>query len=379
MKINNFDTADFLQNVWQKKPLVIRQGFQQADWLEPDDLAGLACEEGVESRIILQKENAWQVEHGPFPETRFSSLPERDWTLLVQAVDQWVPEVADILKGFKFLPAWRVDDVMVSYAPVGGTVSQHFDFYDVFLIQGEGSRSWQIGQVCDSNSRLLPDTPVKILQEFEMTMEVTLLPGDILYIPARFAHYGVSVEDSLTYSVGFRAPSVRDMVDGISTAALECLSDEQRYQDSPLSLQAATGEIPASAIEQVRQLLLSAVNDPGLIRDWLGAYVTEPKYPEAERVQGDIEGFLERLDEGDVLIRAPGSRFAYVRLAEPERALLYVDGERYQCPLKLAIFLAEAEHLQSEMLKVFCEEDGQRHCLETLLVSGALVFEADLE
>lgn len=377
MEINNFDVAEFLANVWQQKPVVIRQGFEHVQWLEPDELAGLACEQDVESRIIQQENGKWCVEHGPFPEARFSSLPEKDWTLLVQAVDHWVPEVAEIMKSFDFLPAWRLDDIMVSYAPVGGTVSQHFDFYDVFLIQGEGCRRWQIGQVCDGSSTLLPDSPVKILREFDISMEFTLYPGDILYIPARFAHYGVSVEDSMTYSVGFRAPGIRDMVDGISTAALECLPEELRYQDTPASLRANKGEIPNSAIEQVRQLVLSALSQPELIQNWLGTFVTERKYPEAERVISDAEDFLSRMEE-DVLIRSPGSRFAYVLTDDPQETLLYVDGDQYRCSLSLARYLSEAEDFVLEELEAFYQQPEQQRCLDALLSSGSLVFEADL-
>ncbi|MBV1871260.1 MAG: cupin domain-containing protein, partial [Gammaproteobacteria bacterium] len=144
MKINNFDMDLFLADYWQKKPLVVRNAFSEPFWLDPDDLAGLSLEADAESRIISQEENVWKVEHGPFDESTYSRLPEKNWTLLVQAVDQWVPQLQQLMSGFNFLPSWRLDDVMVSYAPVGGTVSQHFDFFDVFLIQGEGSRKWQI-------------------------------------------------------------------------------------------------------------------------------------------------------------------------------------------------------------------------------------------
>lgn len=203
------------------------------------------------------------------------------------------------------------------------------------------------------------------------------MPGDILYIPARYAHYGVSVEDSLTYSIGFRAPGIRDMVDGISTAALECLADERRYRDTPESLRASTGEIPDSAVEQVRQMLLSALGQPDLIQGWLGSFVTERKYPDAERAYSDVEGWASRLNEDD-LLRAPGSRFAYMCTSRPEQAHLFVDGECYTCSLSLAKCLAEAESLEAEALKAFYQEDAQRRCLDALLTSGALVFEADL-
>ena len=90
----------------------------------------------------------WQIEHGPFDEHRYKTLPDRDWTLLVQAVDLWVPEVADILGHFGFLPRWRIDDIMVSYAADGGNVGPHYDNYDVFLLQGEGQRQWSVGGLC---------------------------------------------------------------------------------------------------------------------------------------------------------------------------------------------------------------------------------------
>lgn len=208
-------------------------------------------------------------------------------------------------------------------------------------------------------------------------MEVTLEPGDILYIPARFAHYGVSVEDSLTYSVGFRAPGIRDMVDGICTAALEGLPDDRRYQDTPDSLRASSGEIPASAVEQVRQMLLSALSQPALIQDWLGAFVTERKYPDAERVFSDGGDFIDRLPE-EALLRAPGSRFAYMSGSNPLQARLFVDGEGYSCSLSLANYLAEAKVLEAGELLRFYQEPESRRCLEALLASGALVFEADL-
>ena len=300
--LKNFDQQAFLKNYWQKKPLLIKAGL--AGWVNPitaDELAGLACENEVESRIILQESSIWKVEHGPFPENRFSTLPKTHWTLLVQGVDQWVPEVADILKSFDFLPAWRLDDIMVSYAPVGGTVSQHYDFFDVFLIQGQGSRTWQIGDVCGSHSDYLPNTPVRILKDFDVKMEVTLQPGDILYIPAKHAHYGVSVEDSVTYSVGFRAPSIRDVVDGVSTSALEHLLEDERFEDSLQSLAAERAEISIDAITLVKEMLLKAVSDESLICSWLGQYVTERKYPENEVLSGDVDDYFERLQDGDFI------------------------------------------------------------------------------
>tara|TARA_R110001592_G_scaffold177076_2_gene417210 strand:- start:2291 stop:3436 length:1146 start_codon:yes stop_codon:yes gene_type:complete len=376
MVLQHFDKKDFLENFWQQKPLVIRRAFDNATWIEADELAGLACESEIESRIVLQESRSWKVEHGPFPENRFSTLPKTHWTLLVQGVDQWVPDVADILKSFDFLPAWRLDDIMVSYAPVGGTVSQHYDFFDVFLIQGEGSRIWQIGDVCGSHSAYLPDIPVRILKDFEAKMEVTLQPGDMLYIPAKHAHYGVSVEDSVTYSVGFRAPSIRDVVDGVSTAALEHLLEDERFEDGLLSLGAERAEISVDAINHIKAMLLKVVSDESLIRSWLGQYVTERKYPEHEVLPSDLDDYFERLQEGESLIKHPSARFAYV-VRDERKAILFVDGEEYLSSVALAKYISNQYELDSDILIKLLSSEQDKKVVEALILAGALVFEDD--
>ena len=181
MKLNNFDTETFLRDYWQQKPLLIRNAF--ADWinpLEPDELAGLACEPEVESRLIIGAQGSWAVEHGPLAEARFAVLGQEPSTLLVQAVDHHVPEVAALLAPFRFIPNWRIDDVMVSYATDGGGVGPHFDQYDVFLIQGHGQRRWRVGQLCDDTSALLPHDELRLLADFQATDEWLLEPGDSL-------------------------------------------------------------------------------------------------------------------------------------------------------------------------------------------------------
>lgn len=376
MKIKNLDVSDFLANYWQKKPLVIRQAFSRAEWLTPDELAGLACEEDVESRIILQQEGVWSVEHGPFSESRFATLPQSHWTLLVQGVDQWLPEVASVLASFAFLPSWRLDDIMVSYAPTGGTVSQHYDFFDVFLIQGEGSRTWQVGEICGSDSEYLPNTPVRILKEFNAQLEVTMLPGDILYIPAKYSHYGVSVEDSLTYSVGFRAPSIRDVVDGVCTSALEHLQEDFRYQDSLDALSAQRGQIPEQAIEQIQAMLLSAINDKELLGSWLGQYVSERKYPEQIEAGLEREDVMQGIHNEEWVQKHPASRFAY-RVGSTELSSLFVDGQEYKADTQVAEYLANSYELDSAELYKLVQESGSQHLLAELIMQGALIFEDD--
>ncbi|MBP7951907.1 MAG: cupin domain-containing protein, partial [Sphingorhabdus sp.] len=196
MQLTKFDITEFLAEYWQQKPMLIRNPW--AEWanpLSPDDLAGMACEADVESRLITLDDGALSAEDGPVPEKRFGRLGRAPWTLLVQAVDQYIPEVAALVEPFRFIPDWRIDDVMVSYATDGGGVGAHFDQYDVFLIQGLGTRRWQVGGYCDDNTPLLPHDDLRLLADFEATDEWLLEPGDILYVPPGFSHNGVAVGD----------------------------------------------------------------------------------------------------------------------------------------------------------------------------------------
>ena len=167
--LGGITAREFLRDYWQKKPLLIRQAIPDFESpIDADELAGLALEEEVESRLVIEHgERPWELRRGPFAEDEFSKLPEREWTLLVQAVDQFVPEVSELLEHFRFLPSWRIDDVMISFAAPGGGVGPHFDNYDVFLLQGHGKRNWKIGQMCDSESPLLPHADLRILAGFQ--------------------------------------------------------------------------------------------------------------------------------------------------------------------------------------------------------------------
>ena len=232
MILEEFDRDEFLRRHWQRKPLLIRHsGDPFTDPIDADELAGLACEETIESRIVTRRANdSWQVSHGPFDADTFSGLGEKDWTLLVQAVDQVDPDVARLKSHFEFLPGWRIDDVMVSYACAGGGVGPHFDYYDVFLIQGLGRRHWRIGERCDSNTPLRENTELRLIKEFTSVREVVLEPGDILYLPPRYAHQGTSLDDSLCYSVGFRAPSFAELLQGYVDQICDSLSEDQRFR-----------------------------------------------------------------------------------------------------------------------------------------------------
>ena len=272
-------TADqFLAEYWQKKPLLIRNAIPNFEPpINGDDLAGLSLEAEVESRLVIGDD--WALEHGPFEESRFASLPEQNWSLLVQGVDLWVPEVADLLSSFDFLPSWRVDDIMVSYAEDGGNVGPHFDYYDVFLIQGEGQRHWQIGQLCSEADLHTDSTALKILKNLEVLDEWTLNPGDMLYLPPKIAHHGVAIGQCTTFSVGFRAPAATEMLDDLATELLSRDITPNHLQDPPLNAAMANEPISGAYIQQVKELLQQTLDDEQMLGEWFAQFMTEPKYP----------------------------------------------------------------------------------------------------
>nr|WHW29768.1 putative cupin domain-containing protein [uncultured bacterium] len=325
----------FLAEYWQKKPLLIRGGLKNLQSpLDADSLAGLACEEDVESRLVIQSGSHWRLEHGPFNDKTFSALPSSHWTLLVQAVDHWVPAAAQLLEQFNFIPSWRIDDLMMSYATDGGGVGPHYDNYDVFLVQACGQRTWEIGGRCDESSGTREKLPVKILTEFKAVQSWVLDPGDILYVPPGIAHNGMAKGDGcITCSVGFRAPSHAEMLSEFSDYLAEKLNESERYSDADLSAQSNTGEITPAALARAQKIFARYLANDKALGDWFGRYVTATKYghikaevdspPES---MADVVGLAEHLAAGGTVVRSEGSRFAYI--GEGERHALFVDGER---------------------------------------------------
>jgi 50S ribosomal protein L16 3-hydroxylase len=369
---------EFLRDYWQQKPLLIRQaipGFESP--ITGDELAGLALEEEVESRLVLEHgAHPWELRRGPFAEDTFSQLPERDWTLLVQAVDQFVPEVAEVLKDFGFLPSWRIDDLMISFAAPGGSVGPHFDNYDVFLLQAEGQRRWKIGQMCDADSKLLQHADLRILADFEQTDEWVLEPGDMLYLPPRLAHYGIAEDDCMTYSVGFRAPSAAEVLTHFTDFLAQFLPDEERYSDAGMAPISDPHQIQQDALDRLKKLLTEHMSDERLLLTWFGQFMTEPRYPEL--VNGpeiDEEDLLAALQDGAVLVRNPSARLAW---SEVDVGLvLFASGQSRLLPAHLKELLrlaCAAEALHSDNLAPWLADDDGRTLIKELVQQGSLEF-----
>lgn len=304
----SFDAATFLQQDWQRRPRLFRQAFSHFDdAIEPEILAGLAMEEGIDARVISHHGNRWQVEHGPFED--YERFGEHDWTLLVQSVNEWVPAVAALLEPFRFLPDWRVDDVMVSFATEGGGVGPHLDQYDVFIIQGQGRRHWRVGARGDyAEHRPHPDLKQLATPQFEAVIDAELAPGDMLYIPAGCPHEGIGLEPTLNYSIGFRAPTQVELLSQVVDALIEVDALGHRYRD-PDDLQVQSSyQVDAAQLHAIRNFASQALSQSALDQALLRV-LSQSKRPLPQPELPLSAAQLQQLDASTVsLVRTPGAR-----------------------------------------------------------------------
>ncbi len=371
--------AGFLAHYWQKRPLLIRNAFPA--WqnpLEPDELAGLSLEPDAVSRMVLEThaEPPWEVRTGPFSEDDFGTLPERDWTLLVQGVNHHIPEVAALLERFRFIPNWRLDDVMVSYAEPGGSVGPHTDSYDVFLIQGLGHRRWSISP--PGLVELVPDIDLQVIDGFDPSMTWELEPGDMLYLPPNVPHHGVALDACMTYSIGFRAPTDQEMMARFFEHAVARADPERRYGDPNLSPPTSPGRITPEALQYVRSTLRRAVADDQELDHWFSAYVTETA-PDLGTGEDDERGenmpngpaLSEHLATAGELLRPGWSRWAYT--ANGDLVALFVNGVRYDgAPVGLAALLCNGGPLDAGSLAPYLGRQGCIELITRLVQSEAL-------
>lgn len=381
----------FVEDYWQKKPLLIRNAFSDfISPISPDELAGLALEEEIESRLIIENngkdslgKGPWELRCGPFSEIDFQNLPDNHWTLLVQAVDQWVPEIADLMRQFYFLPRWRLDDIMISYAPNGGSVGPHYDQYDVFLIQSQGQREWKIGQYCSDNEGHLENTPLHVLKEFNAEDSWLLSPGDMLYLPPQLAHWGIAKSDCMTISVGFRAPSHGELAAAFSDNVFLQCGESDRYQDLLSAVQQHNGEITQQSLDNVRTILSRYLNDDVALAGWFGELMSSPKYASDDsefESDSTVNEVRDLLSGGEIFAIADDARLAFYKETE-RQTLLFANGKQYSASLTLADYLCSTLQFDQDSLLFGMKQDSielrDLTTLAELLSAGVLYILED--
>ena len=305
----DLDWNDFLQRYWQKRPVILKRGFKNfIDPISPDELAGLAMENEVDSRLVSHQDGRWQVAHGPFES--FDHLSENNWSLLVQAVDHWHEPSAALMRPFRQLPDWRMDDLMISFSVPGGGVGPHLDQYDVFIIQGTGRRRWRVGEKTPLKQHC-PHPDLLQVEPFDAIIDEEMEPGDILYIPPGFPHEGYALENALNYSVGFRAPNGRELVSGFADYVLARELGSKRYGDPDVKLREHPAEILPQEVDALRQMMLDLVQQPEHFQHWFGEFISQSRHeldlapPEPPYQAGEI---YELLQQGEALQRLGGLR-----------------------------------------------------------------------
>ncbi|OHU86972.1 MULTISPECIES: cupin domain-containing protein [Pseudoalteromonas] len=372
LRINDLTTAQFLSQYWQKQPLLIKSGFSNfIDPIEPEELAGLAMEESIESRLITNHNDDWQAHHGPFED--FTLLTPENSTLLVQAVDHWHPEAAQLLTPFRFIPNWRIDDLMISYSTPGGGVGPHLDQYDVFIIQGQGKRHWRVGLPDQNLKQFAKNKSLLQVEPFEAIIDSVLEPGDILYIPPGCPHEGYAVENALNYSVGFRAPDQKDLVSSFADYLIDHELGNTRYSDPDLLTPKSIGQISDTEINNVRKLMQDVLADDNTFKHWFGTMISQAKHdidlaPLDEPLS--VDDLQEYLETSEVIIRAGGVRSMYQVLRHS--ILLSVNGESYTLPLEtlesVKLLTDETEFTVSQIKESFS-------CLEFMKTLTKLISE----
>ena len=319
----NFNIKMFLNDVWQKKPTVIRNGF--ANFIDPissDELAGLAMEEEVSSRVVITKDNDWSIEHGPFQV--YEQFGDSRWQLLVQAANHWHQESLEFVNAFRFLPDWRFDDLMVSFATPNGGVGPHIDNYDVFIVQGSGKRHWKVGDKGDYKKRN-NDPQSALIEDFDPIIDATLEPGDILYIPPGFPHCGTTLTNSMSYSLGFRAPSQQELFSSIADYLMDNDAGEIRFVSNENN--SSAGVISNTEQQGLLNLIVNFSQSPLQYQHVLGSLLSQNRF-ELDICPDDeitIEELSQAINEGYSLFRVGGLKI--LRLEDDESSRLFVDGE----------------------------------------------------
>ena len=368
----------FLQEHWQQKPLLVRGAFDTPELsFDAGELAGVALDTEAPARLVIEHgEKPWQLKQAPFTEADFTSLPKTNWSLLVNDIETYFPELQEYIQPFRFIPDWRIDDLMISFASDKGSVGAHVDDYDVFLIQLEGKRHWSIVEDPNFDDSYLEGPELKILKNFKPSQEWTLEPGDMLYLPPNMPHHGVADGECMTLSVGFRAPASGELVQAWLDDISETLPFKKRFNDARRLAQSNPGEIKQDDLVALRNTLLEGIeNSFDGLDTWLGKYLTEGKRPDPKLVESMEDQFVEELLADKDYQRFPGMRIAYT-LTENELQL-FVGGAEYSLDadkLEAIQYLCNELEYPAAALASVCQDNDIRALINTLIKNNNIVL-----
>ena len=343
LNFTEFTQEEFLRDYWQKKPVLIKQGFLHfEDPISADELAGIACEEQVQSRLIQKKGGKWNAEFGPFES--YDHLGEEDWSLVIQALDNWSEDAAKLIEPFRFIPHWRLDDLMASFATPNGSVGPHIDLYDTFICQGSGNRRWKVGNKGD-HKQFAAHTALLHVESFEPIINEELKAGDILYIPPGYPHEGNSLNNSMSFSIGFRTNSSVSLLSAFADHLIDSEQGNALIEDPERKTTKNSGAINNEDYLLIKNQVLSLIENDEMFRDFTGSYLTQAKHDmdlvpnEEPFLDEDITDILSQTD----LMRLGGLR-AFYFTETINSGICYINGEKTQFDSELV-----------EVVKLMCD------------------------
>jgi 50S ribosomal protein L16 3-hydroxylase len=374
----SISNESFLQEHWQQKPLCARGAFETPELsFDAGELAGIVLDTEAPARLVIEHgEKPWQLKPGPFEESDFTSLPKTNWTLLINDIETYLPELQAYLQAFRFIPDWRIDDLMISFASDKGSVGAHVDDYDVFLIQLEGKRHWSIDDNPDFDDTALDGPELKILKNFKPSQQWTLEPGDMLYLPPNMPHHGVADGECMTLSVGFRAPASGELIQAWLDDIGETDAFKKRFSDAKRNTQSNPGEIKQDDLTALRKILLEGIEkSTGELDTWLGKYLTEGKRPDPKLVESMEDQLVEELLADHDYQRFPGMRIAYTLTGQS--LALFVGGAEYSLDaskLEAIQYLCNELEYSADALASVCRDDDIRALINTLIKNNNIVL-----
>ncbi len=371
----NLDIPAFLQHYWQQKPLVIKGAYTDfIDPLSPDELAGMAMEAEISSRIVVTKADDWHVDQGPFED--FAEYGDSHWQLLVQAVNHYLPQTDELMESLRFLPDWRLDDLMVSFATPQGGVGPHIDNYDVFILQGEGRRHWIVGDKGNYKPRgNNPQSP--LVEDFEPMIDVVLEPGDLLYIPPGYPHRGNTLEPSMSYSIGYRAPSQQELFGEVADFLLDHSRGQQRFTSA--IKEDTQGQVSLSTQSGMAQLLTALIEDKSTYNDILGRLLSQNRF-DLDISPSDpaysSEELAELIATGNHLSRIGGLKV--LRLEQDVQPRLFINGEAWlfsELDEATLSEIANSKQLSPQLASALCNNQHNAAILLDWVNQGLYYFD----
>lgn len=373
--LNNLSEEEFLKTYWNKKPLLIKKAVKNTLELGSfNEFVDLSKDSEFETRMVYESggEYPWQAKLGPFKDRDFKK--KALWTLIVHNLDLISADFFKLSKNVHFIPRWHFDDVMATVSKKGASVGAHIDDYSVFILQGSGRRKWLLEE--KPNPGYIPDLDIRLLAKFNPKIEVILEPGDMLYLPPNVAHHGISLEDSVSYSLGFKSIRYKDLLDVFVNEMADNL-ELSSFHDKKMALQKNSFQVHDSVFKTVQTELMAELNNSETFKNALLKYLSRPKNEIESGVVYTEQDLLKFIKQKKSIQRDIWAKLALTH-KNATHSLLGIGGETYKIKTAKALFL-EKIFLNDPECSFFLKESDLadlefKALLLTLFNSGIFYF-----